>query len=40
MPFGHDQIERCWFLGYWFQRRSGHRFAPKFVNVTVDFHVD
>src|SRR5437763_12265483 len=40
MLFWHDQFERCRCLPCRFQRRHCHPFAPKFVNVTLDFHVD
>src|SRR4029077_15533610 len=40
MLFCHDQFERCRYPACRFQRRHGHPFAPKLVNVTVDFHVD
>jgi len=40
MLFWHDQFERCRCLACRFQRRHGHPFALKLVNVTVDFHVD
>jgi len=40
MLFCDDQFECCRYPACCFQRRHGHPFALKLVNVTLDFHVD